>query len=405
MTDFNRRNFIKAVGAAGVAGTSYKVYAEPKDKKDCEKKGEEKKSPVLQRTLGKTGLKVPTLAPGIMYNAVNNQSVLLASAMKGANYWDTAHGYAGGNSELGIGKFFERKPELRKKIIIASKASGARDNAGRDDRLQTSFKRMNTDYIDIYYGIHAMSRPEQLTDELKEWAQKAKEEKKIKFFGITTHSNIEECLHACAESGYIDAIMCSYNFKLMQQDKMNKAVEAANKAGIGLVAMKVMARNADIEKDDDKNIASQFLEKGMTPAQAKIKAILSDDRFASACVGMKSVKEFSENLKAVLRDEKLSFSDHQKLGEIAKANCDGYCAGCSEICSKASGNPYIADAMRALMYNDSYGEHEMAVETFSEIPTAYRQQFASADFSAAERACPNNIPITELVSRAADKLA
>lgn len=405
MSELDRRGFFKAVGVASLAGAALAAESLPEAPKPQVAEAAEEKAPaVQQRKLGKTGLMVPVLAPGVMYNAVDNQSVLLASVVKGATYWDTASGYAGGNSELGIGKFFEKR-KVRDKIIIATKASGARDNAGRDNCLQTSFDRMGTDYIDIYYGIHGMGNPDQLTNELKEWAQKAKEEKKIKYFGITTHSNMQECLHACAESGYIDVIMTSYNFRLMQDEKMQKAVEAANKAGIGLVAMKAMAGRANIETDADKEIAGAFLEKGLTAAQAKICAVLSDKRFSSACVGMNNVREFSENLKIALVEETLTFDDHSRLGQIAKKSCTGYCAGCADKCGKASGNPHIADAMRCLMYHDSYGEREMARQVFAEIPAKYRADFLSGNFASAESACPNNMPIARLLKRACGRLA
>ena len=43
--------------------------------------------------------------------------------------------------------------------------------------LQTSLKRMNTKYIDLYYGVHNLSDSAQLTDELRQWAKSAKERK------------------------------------------------------------------------------------------------------------------------------------------------------------------------------------------------------------------------------------
>lgn len=406
MGDLNRRNFIKSIGIAGAVGATATFAEENANKPETQApaKAETKKPKVQTRVLGKTGLVVPVLAPGIMYNTIDNQSVLLASVMKNTMYWDTAHSYSGGNSELGMGKFLAKRPGLRDKMILATKASGAKDNASRDARLQTSFDRLQTDYIDIYYGIHAMSNPDQLTTELKEWAQKAKEEKKIKFFGITTHKNMAECLHACAESGFIDVVMTSYNFRLMQDEKMQAAVEAANKANIGLVAMKVMSGKAQIETDDDMKIAGEFIKQGLTPAQAKIKAVLSDKRFSIACMTMTNVREFNENLKAVLDDTQLSFDDHQRLGAIAKAGCSGYCSGCSEICTKATGNPYISDAMRCLMYHDSYGDREMAMRVFEEIPAQFRAEFASRDFAEAEMACPNKMPITRLMKRVSRRL-
>ncbi|GAJ09918.1 unnamed protein product, partial [marine sediment metagenome] len=67
-----------------------------------------------------------------------------------------AHGYTGGNSERGIGKYLSKNPDVRKELFIVSKASDARTVADVEKRLQTSLERMNTNYIDLYYGVHGL---------------------------------------------------------------------------------------------------------------------------------------------------------------------------------------------------------------------------------------------------------
>ena len=56
---------------------------------------------------------------------MDNQVILTSSLKWGVTYWDTAYGYTNGNSELCIGKFLASRPEMRKKLFIVSKASGA----------------------------------------------------------------------------------------------------------------------------------------------------------------------------------------------------------------------------------------------------------------------------------------
>ena len=43
----------------------------------------------------------------------------------GVTFWDTSHMYEGGHSELGIGQYIAKNPEMRKQLFIVSKASGA----------------------------------------------------------------------------------------------------------------------------------------------------------------------------------------------------------------------------------------------------------------------------------------
>ena len=82
----------------------------------------------------------------------------------------------------------------------------------------------------------------QLTKAVKAWAEKAKADGKIRFFGFSTHKNMEASLLEGAKLGWIDGIMTTYNYRLMNTDDMKRAVEACTKAGIGLTAMKTQAK-------------------------------------------------------------------------------------------------------------------------------------------------------------------
>jgi len=61
-----------------------------------------------------------------------------------------------------------------------------------------------------------------ITDEVKVWAEKAKAEGKIRFFGFSAHKNMENSLLAAAKLGWIDGIMMSYNYRLMVKNKMKR---------------------------------------------------------------------------------------------------------------------------------------------------------------------------------------
>ncbi len=413
-TDFTRRDFLRTVSAASLAVAGGSAIAEEANKADSGKKASQSKAKqesrypeVPRRVLGKTGLSVPLLSLGAMYNVVDNQIGLRKTIAHKANYWDTAHSYSGGNSELGIGKFFKRYPERREQVIIATKASGASDSKQRDDKLNTSLERMNTDYIDIYYGVHAMSSPDDLNDELKEWSLKAKKSGKIKHFGFTTHRNMTECLNAAAECDWIDVIMTSFNFKLMQDEKFMAAVDKCHKAGIGLVAMKVMTRGQDFESDEDKKMSKKFVEKGLTAAQAKIKIVCEDQRIASACVGMDTMSKLNDNINAVLDDRKLAAADRETMTRFASENCSNYCIGCSK-CAEASQMPYTPELMRYVMYYNNYSGSEdkaMAKALYYQIPSSYRSRITDFDYNKAESVCPQGIKISSVVSQAAAKLA
>ena len=415
----DRRNFLKTVGAAGLgsalAGTTVALTG-------C--KGKEEEQPdtvepvakiepeqtefphVPQRILGKTGIKIPCLSFGTYQVDVDNQILLRKTLQYGVNFWDTAYNYGGGNSELGIGKFLSKNPKVRKNLFLVTKASGAKTPEEIEKRLKTSLERMNTDYIDLYYGLHQCPNPAWLTDDVRKWAESAKERKLIRHFGITSHENSAIVLAAAASLPWIEAIMTPYNFHLMQDPKLQAAIDACHKAGIGLIAMKTQGMGQKVETEADKKLVRHFLQRDFTEAQAKIKLVLEDKRFSSACVGMKNVSILNSDVAAVLDKTKLTRADREVFKEYAKATCSGYCAGCAYICDSALADaPYISDIMRYLMYYNSYGDKDRARELFAQIPARVRNKLLNIDYSLAEARCPQHLPIGELVAEAVSKLA
>jgi len=421
----DRRNFLKTVGAVGLGSAltgvrgvfaSAENTTGPNEPNVVDSNAVKEQKPELpqvpKRKLGKTGIEVSCLGLGTMINLVDNQIILRNTVKWGVKYWDTAHGYAGGNSELGIGKFLSRNPEVREDLFLVSKASGARTVADVEKRLQSSLQRMNTDYIDSYYAPHGAFDPAQFTTELKEWVESAKKRKLIRFFGFSTHSNMAKCLVAAAKLGWIDVIMPRFNFRVMQDPEMQAAIDACYKAGIGLVAMKTTGRTTirrfrkKIETEAEKKMVAHFLERGFTPEQAAIKLVLADKRISTAAVQMENTAVLSQNVAAVLDKTELTQADREAFKEYAEATCSGYCAGCEEICSAAVPDmPYVADVMRYLMYYNSYGDHEMARELYAKLPARAKRKILSADYSLAEARCPNRLPIAALIKEAAARLA
>jgi predicted aldo/keto reductase-like oxidoreductase len=411
----NRRNFLKNVGAVGLASVmaSANVKGGQNDPNATAKPQEPKFPQVPRRKLGKTGVDVPCLSLGC--NRLDNQIILRGALKWGINYWDTANSYVGGESELNIGKLLSKSPELRKKLFIVSKASGAWKASTPqavveevEKRFETSLKRMNTSYIDMYYGVHGLSEPAQLTDELKQWVTKAKKRGVIRFFGFSTHKNMGQNLAAAARLGWIDAVMASYNFRLMQDDKIQAGIDACHKAGVAVIAMKTLGIRTDhkVETEEDKKIVGRFLQQGFTAIQANIKAVLADKRISSACVGVNTVAHMTSNAAAAIDKTELSRADIAALKQYARATCSGYCAGCADICNSALPTvPYISDIMRYLMYYNGYDDRNGARELFAQIPANVRNRLLSTDYSAAEVRCPQHLPIAKLIAEAVKRLA
>lgn len=128
-------------------------------------------SPTTYHLLGRTGLRVSRLALGTMTFGTENGwgcDRLVARAMldrylaAGGNFIDTADIYTQGTSESWLGEFIA-DAGVRDRVVLATKYSfnhanpeGNPNAAGNGRKnlmrsIETSLKRLKTDYIDLYY--------------------------------------------------------------------------------------------------------------------------------------------------------------------------------------------------------------------------------------------------------------
>ncbi len=396
-----RRDFLKTVGIAGIASTGLDV-----GKAVAAQEGTEKPPALPKRKLGKTGVEVSVLALGGMFDTLNNQLLLRQARNWGVTYWDTAEGYGNGMSEDGFGRFFQRNPDARKEVFLVTKFRPGEPQA-MTEKIDAALKRLSTDYIDLFL-VHGINDFAEIAEPkpVKEWAAQMKKAGKFKFFGYSAHANMEDTLMAAAKTDWIDAVMFSYNFRLMHTDKMKEAMAAAVKAGIGLVAMKTQGGGpVKTDSEAELKMAGRFLDRGFTDKQAKIKAVLEDPNIACICSQMPSLTILSSNVAAARDQTSLAASEFQLLKQYAEETSSGYCAGCGRICCEAvAGTVPVNEIMRCLMYYKDYGERDLARDVFAALPEKVRGQLAEIDYSHAEKACPQKLAIAALMREASEIL-
>jgi predicted aldo/keto reductase-like oxidoreductase len=265
---------------------------------------------------------------------------------------------------------------------------------------------MKTDYIDLYF-VHGIYRIDELDPSTRTWAEKAKAAGKIRLFGFSTHSNMEACMLEGARLGWIDGIMMTYNYRLMHTDRMQRAVEACVKAGIGLTAMKTQGGGSvRTDSDTELNLAGRFMQKGFTDAQAKLMAVWQNPNIASICSQMPNMSILMSNTAAAMDRTTLSSTDRKLLQQYARETRSDYCAGCTGICESAIKETVpIGDVMRYLMYCRSYGDRDYARAEYKKIPQNIRAGLARVDYSPAEKKCPQKMAIARLMQEAADELS
>ncbi len=404
----SRRGFFKVAGAAGAGAllTPLAAHAQVREKAiDHLLAAGQVRVPT--RTYGKTGVRVSILSLGGMFDISANQLMLRQALNWGVTYWDTADCYHSG-SEAGIGKYFAKYPQDREKVFLVSK-SDARDPGGMSQLLDRSLSRMNTSWIDLYF-LHGVRNIDELNDHTRRWAEKARAAGKIKFFGFSTHRNMETLLVQASRLGYIDGIMMTYNFRNMHTPEMKAAIDACVRAGIGLTAMKTQAGRSWMNLNKAEETAAELMEilikKGLTEQQAKLKAVWTNPDIACICSQMPNMTILKANVAAAMDPAPLTSRQLRLLQQYAMETADQYCTGCGRLCETAVNDQVpIGDIMRYHMYSRSYGRPDWARTHFLKLGPEVRQRLTQVDFLAAERRCPQKMPIAKLMRRALDDFA
>ena len=368
----SRRSFLAAATALPVAMPAIGAPAAAANK-------------LSYRVLGKTGLKVTSVGFGSMITS--DPAVISRALDMGITYFDTARGYQNGNNERMVGAALKSR---RKEITLSSK-SEAKTAAAATAELETSLKELGTDYLDIWY-IHSKDKPAQVPDELVEAWIKAKQEGKIRHIGLSTHSP-NEMVDSILEIGKIEVVLSTYNFTM--GDSRDATFERINKAGLGLVAMKVMAGGLRT-----KNPKPQ-MQRPMA-GLAALKWAIRKPWFATAIPSMTDLEQLEMNFQAMSGG--LQPADEQilaaRLNEIRPDYCR-MCYGCEGQC--AQGLP-VTDILRYVTYADGYGEFALGREHFLKLP-AEIQSVKCGDCSSCSVNCRNGVDVAPRLSRAQELFA
>jgi uncharacterized protein len=375
----NRRSFL--AGSLAIA-----AQAEPQPK------------PIgmARRTLGNTGLKVSPL--GFGGRGTSEAGVIQFALDQGINYFDTGRNYA--NNERLIGNALKGR---RKEAVINSKTQAKTKRDALAD-LDISLRELQTDYLDIWQ-LHNKTKPEEVTDDLMDALQTARKAGKVRFVGITSHLNVPVMLAHMLKRGGADAMLVGYNFTF--QPEVTEAIHAARKAGMGIIAMKVLAGGfSRIETQEPRfEGSSAALIRTLKQDGAMTAAIrwaLRNTSVDTSAVCMSDFDQVQENVRAMSQpftpaDEKLLSA---KLAYLAPRYCR-MCGECGGVCDKGVRVP---DMLRFLAYAEGYRDFPLARQSYLEVPEAERQ-IHCGDCDKCTVACPNGVKIRERLMRAHELFA
>ena len=337
------------------------------------------------RTLGKTGLRVTTVGYGCMITS--DPTVITRAVDMGINYFDTSRGYQSGQNERMVGAALGAK---RKDIFVSTKCD-QRTGAGILTELETSLKELNTDYLDVWL-LHGLGTPEQISDDLVDAQRKARQQGKVRFIGVSTHT-LPAIVDRVIETK-LEVVQAQYNFASAAE--WGPALEKLNQAGVGLVAMKVMAR----ARGRGRGTAAPPRPSNFAPAA--LKWAIKNPAIATTVPSMTDIDQLEQNF-AVMAQQ---FTDaDQKILEARLAEVSPYfCRMCGQCAGQCPQGLPVGDMVRFVMYADGYGQFPLGREHFQRMSA--EQQAVRCDLCpTCVVHCPHGVTVAERMIRAQELFA
>ena len=401
----DRRDFLRSGAAAGMAlaGLSLGPGAP----------GRAAETPRVRRRvrLGRTGLEVGDIGFGA--SRLDGDEALVRHALeRGIDYFDTGATYAGGRSEATLGRALVG---VRDHVVLASKVKARADAsvAGLFQALEASLQRLRTDRIDIFFN-HAVNDVARLANPAwGEFCQRAREQGKIRFTGISGHGgHLVSCIDYALEHDLCDVLLVGYNFGqdpsfvsqftrsldwVAVQPELPAALERAKRKDVGVVAMKTL-RGARL------NDMRPFEREGGSFAQAAFRWVLASPSVDSLIVSMKSPDMVDEYLVASGAPGQ-SRADAELLARYEARNGASQCRyGCGQCLDACPEQVPIDEVLRTRMYADDYRDLDLARGDYAALGRGAEACVGCAH-QACRGACPYGLDIPALAAATHRKLS
>jgi len=253
-----------------------------------------------QRTLGKTGVRVPLIGYGTAPLGKNTISrshavrCLNHAIDQGVTYLDTSPDYG---SEPHVGEVMKTR---RDEVFLATKIN-RRSRAGVLDELKESLRKLQTDHVDLIqvHAIAAMADVEMALapDGAVAALLEAKAQGLVRFIGITGHARPELLRHALTRFDF-DTVLVALGMadRLVTSPEVFLLPEAL-KRNVGVIAMKTLGHG----EYPDVNLALRYS--------------LGLEGVSLAIVGMDNEKQIDGIVEIAESFQRLDEQEEQKLIE------------------------------------------------------------------------------------------
>ena len=329
----------------------------------------------------------------------------------GINFFDTAWGYHGGNSETVLGKLLSKYP--RESYYLATKFPGYDpDNFAKIEEIfETQLKKCGVEYFDFYFfhNVTEKNVDSYLNKEygLFTFLKKQKELGRIKHLGFSTHGNLKTMRRFLAAYGpHMEFCMIQLNYLdyTLQKAKEKMALLSEYKVPVWVMEPLRGGKLASLSQKYTERL--QPLRPDETIPGWAFRFLQSLPQVTVTLSGMSNFQQLQDNIKtyethAPLNEEEMSVV-LAMADEILKENtvpCTG-CKYCLTYCEQGLDIPVLLS-----IYNEHSvtGGGFLAASALEELPEE-KQPHACIGCTKCEEVCPQAIKIAETLAAFAEKL-
>ena len=336
---------------------------------------------------------------------------MVAYAMKkGINYYDTAWGYHGGNSELVMGRVLGRYP--RESYYLATKFPGY--DLGNMDKVEEIFEKQlekcGVEYFDFYlfHNVNEMNIDAYLDNEkygIYTYLMKQKENGRIRHLGFSTHGTIET-MGRFLEAYGKDMEFCQIQLNWLDwsfQDAKGK-VELLKEYNIPIWVMEPL-RGGKLSKISSPNTAKL---KALRPDEEipawAFRFLQSIEGVTMVLSGMSDEQQLKENIETYETECPLNEEERTLLLSIGESLVGGVpctsCRYCVGECPQGLNIPELLYLYNEHVYTNGGFLPMMRLNV---LPENKRPQ-ACVGCRSCEAVCPQNIKISEVMDAFASRL-
>ncbi|NBJ93600.1 aldo/keto reductase [Parablautia muri] len=328
----------------------------------------------------------------------------------GINYFDTAWGYHGGNSELVVGKALGKYP--RESFYLATKFPGydLSNMPKVKEIFEKQLEKCGVDYFDFYlfHNVCEMNIDAYLDEKygIYEYLMEQKKNGRIKHLGFSAHGDYD-VMKRFLEAYGADMEFCQIQLNYLDwsfQDAKAK-VELLDSYNIPVWVMEPLrgGRLSRLSEENAEKLKALRPEETI-PAWAfrflqalpSVKVVLS---------GMSNMEQLKENIGTFESDKALNKEEMDALLSVAGGMLNGLlpctaCRYCVSHCPKGIDIPRLLEL---------YNEHEftgggfIAPMALMAVPEE-KQPSACVGCRSCEKVCPQQIKISEAMSTFAAKV-